>query len=197
MPSLVMECGFIRCLAGTENMTERVATLYPYSVIFPCPCDGKGPDSYVTARCAAWVRQCGITQCTCMPDQESALGTMVAATVEQLMITAERVGANPEHGAIGESQRNGKAKRAVKEVEGMVSCFIADCAHMLNIRCPVRYIIMQWLVDYMGRLTFKHATSSMTTRLRMKKCTVNEHKKTGLRSLDMCLRLCPNVSAQH
>ena len=156
VPLLVMDYCFIRCLTDTENLTVLVAKLYPYSVIFACPCDEKGPDSYVTARFASWVRQCGITQCTYMCDQESALRTMMTATVDQLKVTAEWVGAIPENSAVGESQSNGKAERAIREVEGMVRCFKAELEHRVKVRFPVRHPVMQWLVEYMGVLLSKY-----------------------------------------
>ena len=151
-----MDHCFSRNRTDTENLTVLVAKLYPYSVICACPCDEKGPDSYVTARLASWIRQCGVTQCTYTCDQESALRTMMTATVDQLKITTTWVGAIPKNSAVGESQSNGKAERAVREIEGTVRCFKAELEHRAKIRFPVRHPVIQWLVEYMGVLLSKY-----------------------------------------
>ena len=137
-------------------MNILVAKLYPHRGIVACPCSEKGPDAYVTAICASWVRQCGIVRCTFMSDQEGAIRAMANETFEILKCTADWAGAVPENSAVGDSQSNGKAERAVRDVEDMLRCGRAELECNAETKFPVDHLISQWLVEYAAVALSKH-----------------------------------------
>ena len=145
-------------------LTVLVAKLYPYMVVFACPCEHKGDDEYVTKRMALWLQGCGVSQFTYMCDQEGALRTMMQGMLANMKASDSWVGAIPEHSAVGESQSNGTAERAVRHVEDMVRCHKAHLEHCIGKTIPVHHPVVSWLVEYVAVLISKyHLTADGTT----------------------------------
>ena len=55
-----------------------------------------------------------------MADQESALDVFTKNALDKATINGNLASAVPEHSAVGESQSNGNAERAVQEAEDML-----------------------------------------------------------------------------
>ena len=118
-------------------MTCLVGELYSYSNLIGFVVGVKGPDPFAIARLCDFIRQAGLTKCVYKCNQENSVealgGTHARSKVNEHIqqITnesakraersAQHVSSDdariivPEHSAVGESQSNGKAERAVRQ----------------------------------------------------------------------------------
>ena len=67
-----------------------------------------------------------------MSDQEGALRTMIDEAIRLTQGRGEWVGAVPENSAVGESQSNGRAERAVQNVEDHVRTLLGELASRIG-----------------------------------------------------------------
>ena len=86
--------------------------------------------------------------CVYMSDQETAIGTMVEAALRSVGKTWKRAGGVPENRAVGESQTNGRAKSAVKEIEGHVRTHKCALEYGIRKRIPSDHPITRWLIEH-------------------------------------------------
>ena len=157
-PLLVMDYCFIRNINDEDLVTCLVGKLYPYNKFFGCVVDVKGPDPYAVARLSDFIREAGLTKFVYKCDQESsvrALGDTHARSevnehIQQMIDeAAKRAGRSaqyvnsddariivPEHSAVGESQSNGKAERAVQQVEDQVRTIKSALESRIGAKIP-------------------------------------------------------------
>ena len=76
--------------------------------------------------------------------------TMVQGMLGNMRLEDKWVGAIPEHSAVGESQSNGKAERAVRHVEDLVRCHKAHLEDSLGKTIPVHHPVISWLIEYVA-----------------------------------------------
>ena len=148
VPLLVLDYCFIKHAGDERFLTVLVGRLYPARAIFAVPCSAKGADVHATRRLAAFLRAAGTSQFTFMCDQEGALKTMMAEAMEQAKAMGEYLGAVPENSAVGESQSNGRAERAVQQLEDHVRTFLGELEHRLGQSIKSDHPILAWLVEY-------------------------------------------------
>ena len=122
-PLLVFDYCFLKHAGNDKFLTVLVGRLYPSRSLFAVPCYQKGADDFVTRRLAAFMRASGVNNFSFMCDQEGALRTMVDSAIALTQGRGEWVGAVPENSAVGESQSNGRAERAVQRLEDLVRTF--------------------------------------------------------------------------
>ena len=104
--------------------------------VIATPCDVKGADAYVVDRLSRFFMGCGLAQFVFMCDQESSIETLIQAAIKVAGRDAEWVGAVPEHSAVGESQSNARAERAMQEVEDLLRTMLAALEHRIKARIP-------------------------------------------------------------
>ena len=91
---------------------------------------------------------CGVRQMVYMSDQEGALKALTEAAVNELGLDGNLLSAVPEHSPVGESQSNGRAERAVQQVEDMVRTMKAAFEDRFGLRLSSTSPIMHWLVEH-------------------------------------------------
>ena len=151
-PLLVLDYCFLKHAGNEKFLTVLVGRLYPSRAIFAVPCYQKGADDFVIRRLAAFLRASGVTNFSFMSDQEGAVRTMVDAAVTLTQGTGERVGAVPENSAVGESQSNGRAERAVQRLEDHVRTFLGELEERLGVQLKPNSPVLSWLVEYAAAL---------------------------------------------
>ena len=82
-----------------------------------------------------------------MSDQEGALRKVIEAALVECEKDGEWVGGVPEMSAVGESQSNGRAERAVQTVEDKVRAHKAALEARIQARIPVEHPVMKWLIE--------------------------------------------------
>ena len=132
VPLLVIDYCFLKHAGDDAWLTLLVGRVYPSRCLFAVPCDAKGPDAFATRRLAAFLRACGMRHFTFMSDQEGALRTMVDEAVRLTQGRGEWVGAVPENSAVGESQSNGRAERAVQDVEDHIRTLLGELENRIG-----------------------------------------------------------------
>ena len=150
-----MDYCVLKSNSDDTTLTVLVAKLYPLMAVFACPCEHNIDDDSVTKRLARWLQGCGVSSFTYMCDQEGALRTMIQGMLVNMRAEDKWVGDVPEHNAVGESQSNGKAERAVRHVEDLVRCHKAHLEHSIGNSIPVHHPVIAWLVETVAVLISK------------------------------------------
>ena len=97
-----------------------------------------------------------------MSDQEAALNVCVREAIEITRSQGEWVGPIPEHSAVGESQSNARAERAVQGFEDQLRTILAALESRLNARIPSVHPIMRWMVEHTAALLNNDAINDDT-----------------------------------
>ena len=143
-----MDYCFLKHGGDETYLTVLVGRVYPSRAVFACPCAAKGADPYATRRLAAVFRSCGMTNFTFMCDQESSLRVMIDKALHVTRGRGEWVGGVPENSAVGESQSNGKAERAVQHLEDQTRTLFGELEERLDVKFKPEHAILSWLVEY-------------------------------------------------
>ena len=165
IPLLVLDYCFVRNNQDEDLLTLLVGRLYPSRTIFACPVDMKGRDPTAVAQLSDFIKANGLTKFVYKCDQERALGALNEAVIEKTLVpelveeAAQRVGrvaspvalddariAVPENSAVGESQSNGKAERAIQTVEDQVRTIKLALESRIGARIPSTHPVMHWIV---------------------------------------------------
>ena len=160
MPLMVADYCFVRYSRDEDLLVLMVARMYPSKATFAIPCDVKGPDEYAIHRCVTFIRACGLARCVYMCDQEAAMGACLTTAFDQLKIDAEWGGAVPERSAVGESQSNGRAEKAVQTVEDQLRTLKFALEDHIGAQIPSTHPVTMWLAEYTGVLLTKYSVDS-------------------------------------
>ena len=163
-PLLVLDYGFIKHANNDRFLTVLVGRVYPSRTLFAVPCGQKGPDPFVTRRLVSFIRTCGLLDFSCMCDQEGALRTMVQEAIQLSKGRGEWLGALPQNSAVGESQSNGRAERAVQRVEDHVRTLLGELECRLGQQLEPDHPALSWLVEYSAVLLNKYHVNESTGR---------------------------------
>ena len=77
-----------------------------------------------------------------------------------LKVTGTYVSPVPETSAVGESQSNGRAERAVQAVEDQIRTMKGALEHRIAARIPSQHPVLKWLTAYAAILLSKYAVHS-------------------------------------
>ena len=97
-----------------------------------------------------------------MSDQEGSIRTMIDEAIQLTKGRGEWVGAIPESSAVGESQSNGRAERAVQAVEGQVRALWGEHEHRVDHQFKPKDAILSWLLEYAAVLLNKYHPNEAT-----------------------------------
>ena len=164
IPLLVGDYGFVKDGSDDENVTILVLKLFPYKLIFACVVPSKGSDPLVVARLCRFIQECGLLHFAYRSDREPAIvsliqdacamagrnGVKVQAIEDEALdpeVDKARV-AVPEHSHPGESQSNGLAESAMKELIDEVRTLKMSTEQRLKGRLPNNHPVMSWLVEH-------------------------------------------------
>lgn len=149
-PLLVGDYAFVRSWSDEDLLTIYVGRPYPTKELIVIPCEQKGNDEYAVNRLANFIINSGIKSVVYMADQESALDVFTKAALAKAKIAGEFVSAVPEHSAVGESQSNGKAERAVQEAEDMLRTMKLALGERLDAKICSSYPVLKWLCEHLA-----------------------------------------------
>ena len=86
--------------------------------------------------------------CTYMCDQESSIDVMMQAAIQIRGCQGKWAGAVPETSAVGESQSNSRAERAVQTLEDQLRTLKAALESRVKARIPSWHPAVRWLIVY-------------------------------------------------
>ena len=87
---------------------------------------------------------------------------MVDEAIHLTQGRGEWVGAVPENSAVGESQTNGRAERAVQRVEDQLRTFLGELESRLGYQLKSNAPILSWLVEYVAVVLNKYHINDST-----------------------------------
>ena len=174
LPLFVLDYCFIRSQSDAELTTLLVGKLYPSRRTFGCVVDTKGgADAHVVGRLADFFRSSGLTKFDYKSDQESSVKAVmedaiakekwIRETMELAVRRSGRAGeyiplqAIPESSAVGSSPSNGRAERAVQQVEDQVRVGKIALEARLGVQLPCSHPVMRWLVEHSVDIINKYA----------------------------------------
>ena len=164
IPLLVGDYGFVKDGSDDDNVTTLVLKLYPFKLIFACLVPSKGSDPLVVARLCRFITECALLHFAYRSDREPAIvsliqdacamagrnGVKVHAVEDDAVepdVERARV-AVPEHSHPVESQSNGLAEAAIKELTDQVRTLKMSLEHRVKGRLPNTHPVMSWLVEH-------------------------------------------------
>ena len=121
---MVLDYCFLR-RSDDDLITVLVGRLYPTRMISACVCDGKGAGDWVSTRLATFFKNNGVHDFIYMCDQEFALEACIVDAIRISRSNGSWMGPIPEHSAVGESQSNERAEKAVPGSEGQLQNCLA------------------------------------------------------------------------
>jgi len=168
IPLLVGDYGFAKDGEDDGNVTVLVLKLYPYKLVFSCLVSGKGYDPLVVARLCRFIMECGLVHFAYRSDREPA----IVSLIQDACAMAGRNGVNiravedeapepdvekahvavPEHSHPGESQSNGLAERAIREVMDEVRTLKMSLELRVKGRLANDHPVMAWLIEHAAYL---------------------------------------------
>ena len=110
------------------------------------------------------MRTCGRLNFSYMCDQEGSLRTMVEEAIQLSKGRGEWLGALPQNSAVGESQSNGRAERAVQRVEDHIRTLLGELESRLGQQPQPDQPALSWLVEYSAVLLNKYHVNDSTGR---------------------------------
>ena len=179
IPLLVLDYCFVRNNLDEDLLTLLVGRLYPTRTIFACSLDMKGRDPVAIAKLGDFIKANGLTKIVCKCDQERALNALNQSVVQDMLIpnlveeAAQKVGrccasaedddvriAVPENSAVGESQSNGKAERAIQTVENKVRTVKHAFESRIGARIPSTHPVMHWIAIHCADILNKYTVNT-------------------------------------
>ena len=168
IPLLVGDYGFAKDGEDDGNVTVLVLKLYPYKLVFSCLVSGKGYDPLVVARLCRFIMECGLVHFAYRSDREPA----IVSLIQDACAMAGRNGVNiravedeapepdvekahvavPEHSHPGESQSNGMAERAIREVMDEVRTLKMSLEQRVKGHLANDHPVMAWLIEHAAYL---------------------------------------------
>ena len=132
-----------------------IGRLYPAMslnrIMFGTVCDSKGgEDAAVISRLATFFKETGIWKLVYKTDQESSIKVLVDAALRQTGRSGvfEAYESVPEYSAVGSSQSNGRAERAVQTVVDQIRTLKSALESRLDKRLPADHAVFRWLVEH-------------------------------------------------
>ena len=120
IPLLCADYCFPKDKTDITTSTVLAGRLYPTRRTLSLPCLHKGEDARTVARLSEWIRGSGLLKLAYKSDQEKSLKTLLEKAVTKLGREDVLHEAVPEESPVGESASNGKAERAVQDVEDLL-----------------------------------------------------------------------------
>ena len=164
IPLLVGDYGFIKDGADEDNATILVLKLYPYKLVFACLVNGKGSDPLAVARLCRFIMECGLVHFAYRSDREPAIVSLIqdacamagrnGVSIQAIEDEApepevERAQvAVPEHSHPGESQSNGLAERAIREVVDEIRTLKMSLERRVKGRLANNHPVMAWMIEH-------------------------------------------------
>ena len=103
---------------GDDLITVLMSRTYQHVATVAVACDAKGEDTPADTWFATFNWHARLERCTYMSDQETQINSMARAALWIVSNTGIWEGAMPNTSAADESQSNGRAESADKDVEG-------------------------------------------------------------------------------
>ena len=134
-----------------DLLTGLVGRLYPSRAVFATACDVKGPDDSGVDRLADFFKNSGITKLVYKSDQEPSIKKAIEVALSRVGKSGEARSdepieqAVPENSAVGKSASNGKAERAVQQVEDMLRTYLHALEGRIKRKIPMSHPIRRWL----------------------------------------------------
>ena len=150
VPLLVGDYAFVRSWSDEDLLTIHVGRLCHTKELIVIPCEQKGDDEYAVNRLANIIINSGVKTLVYMADLESALDVFTKNALATAKTNGQLVSAVPEHSAVGESQSNGKAERAVQEAEDMLRTMKLALEDRLNANICSSYPVLKWLCEHVA-----------------------------------------------
>ena len=164
IPLLVGDYGFVKDGTDEDTATILVLKLYPYKLLFACVVNNKGSDPLTVARLCRFIMECGLVHFAYRSDREPAIVSLIqdacamagrngvqvhAVEDEAAEVDVERAHiAVPEHSHPGESQSNGRAERAIREVVDEIRTLKLSLERRVKGRLASNHPVMAWMVEH-------------------------------------------------
>ena len=178
IPLLVFDYCLVRNKQDEDLLTLLVGPLHPTKKIFACPVDMKGRDPVAVSMLSDFIKVNGLTKFVYKCDQERALDALSQTVIEKTVMTqiveeaAQRSGryaapadesdariAVPENSAVGESQPNGKAEKAVQTMEDQIRTIKLALESRIGARIPCSHPVMHWIVLHCANILNKFSVN--------------------------------------
>ena len=187
LPVFVSDYAFVR-QNGEQLVTILVGRLYPSRAIFATVCDVKGPEDASISRLADFFKESGVTKVVYKNDQEPAICSMITEALKRSGREGDGRPSEtimhmvPEWSAVGESPSNGRAERAVQQVEDMLRTYLHALESKTNQHISSSHDIVRWLVEHvmnmLNRYTINPAGISPYAALHGKRA-IERHAEFG------------------
>ena len=155
VPLFCSDYAQVRDSQDEEYAQLLVGRLYPPAsvqrILFGTVCDSKGGDDDASInRLSAFFKETGTWRLVYKTDQESSIKVMVDEALRRTGRSGvfESYQAVPEYSAVGSSQSNGRAERAVQALEDQLRTLKSALESRMNCRLPADHPVFRWLVEH-------------------------------------------------
>ena len=154
LPVCVADYCFLRDARDEDLTTVFVAKIYPSRNLFAAVVSEKGiGDELATKQFADFLRENGVSHLVYKSDQERSIKTFIDETLKIAGIAATEDDeafqcAVPEYSAVGESASNGRAERAVQQIEDQARTLKSALESRIGARIGSTHPVMAWLVRH-------------------------------------------------
>ena len=166
LPLLVLDYCFVRNDKDEQLAKVLVGKLYPCRKVFACVVDAKGTNEHAVRRMCDFIKESGLTKFVYKSDKESS----IIALMDEAIRKSGRAGHHmpedvpvlgvPENSAVGESQSNGRAERAVQTVEDLLRTHKLALESKVKARAPSDHAVLRWLVEHVADILTKYTINS-------------------------------------
>ena len=156
VPVLVADYCYLRDSRDEDLAEVFVGRLYPSRMTIAMVVREKGAnDEDAVETMSKFLIECGVTKMVYKSDQESALKNFVKASVRRAGATIEESSGDdevftaiPEYSAVGESASNGKAERAIQQVEDLTRTLKSALEARIGARIGSTHPMFAWMVRH-------------------------------------------------
>ena len=167
LPLLVLDYCFVRNEKDEELAKVLVGKLYPSRKVFACVVDSKGADDYATRRMCDIIKESGHANFVYKSDKEHSIIALIDEAVRRPGRAGRHVPPDVpvrrgvlENIAVGESQSNGRAERAVQTVEDLLRTHKLSLESKIKARLPSNHPVLRWLVEHTADILTKYTINS-------------------------------------
>ena len=165
LPLLVLDYCYLRENSTEDQLCVLVGRLYPSRALFATPCDHKGQhDKHTGGRLCQFLRSSGASSIVYKSDQENAAVSVIQEAVRVSKLPDHPFrgvleSAVPETSAAGQSQSNGRAERAVQQIEDLARTYLSALESRLDVKIQSSHPIVRWLVEHSANTYNKYAVT--------------------------------------
>ena len=149
------------------SLTTLVARMCPpkpdaAKPLFAVVCERKGAhDEYTVSRVCQFIRECGVKDFVYKSDQEASVVAIINEVLRRSTTPGDQFyglvqTAVPENSAVGESQSNSRAERAVQTFEDMLRTYKSALEARIGSYLPCDHPVMYWLTEHAARVYNNH-----------------------------------------